>query len=97
MKLSRNLDEKTPFIVIYNPRQRPNLRLMSYLPSFYVIARVEHDYEDEKDGTCRVIEMCLTTYQGMVIARESVKLASKPKFRLLSHLTNHCIGKKMCT
>ena len=100
-KLSRNLDErKTPFLVIYNPRQKPNLRLMSHLPSFYVIARVvEDDNEDEKDdGTNQSIEMCLTTYQGKEIAKESVNLKpiSRPKFRLLSHLANHCIGEKIC-
>ena len=71
----------------------PNLRLMTYLPSFYVIVLIEPNTKG--DHTDRTVSMHLVTYQGRVIAKESIDWegTTTPQFKLISQLANDSIGK----
>ena len=84
---------RIPFLLVCKPTQMPNLRFMTYLPSFYVIVNVEPRIAIDK-LTKQIILMQLVTYQGRVIASESIdwEWIRSPQYRLISQLANDSIG-----
>ena len=84
---------RIPFLHIWKPMQMPNLRFMTYLPSFHVIVTV--GTHPTGNATNQIISMQLLTYQGRVIAKDSVnwKWIKTPHFKLISQLANDSIGK----
>ena len=93
-KASVETNGRIPFLHIWKPVQMPNLRLMNYLPSFYVIVTVKTN-QPEGTPTKQIISMQLMTYQGRVIAKDSVswKWTNPPHFKLISQLANDSVGK----
>ena len=91
-KASMEKTGRAPFLHIWKPMQMPNLRFMTYLPSFYVIVTIGKCPNGE--NPTKVIWMHLVTYQGKVIARDSVewKWDELPHFKLISQLANDSIG-----
>ena len=85
---------RAPFLHIFKPIQMPNLRFMTYLPSFHVIITVG---PRPKDGIREneIVNMHLLTFQGRMIAKETLEweLISTPQFKLVSQLANDSIGK----
>ena len=93
-KASMEKTGRAPFLHIWKPMQMPNLRFMTYLPSFYVIVTIGK--RPRADSFTKVIWMHLITYQGKVIARDSTeeKWDELPHFKLISQLANDSIGMK---
>jgi len=86
---------RAPFLHISKPMQMPNLRFMTYLPSFHVIITVGPRPNDGILET-ETVTMHLLTFQGRVIAKETFEWEwiSTPQFKLVSQLANDSIGKE---
>ena len=98
-KTSLETSNRIPFLHIWKPIQMPNLRFLTYLPSFHLITTVRSPAkEPAEDQAKQTIFMHLITYQGRLMAKESFvwEWNNTPHFKLISQLANDSIG-KLCT